>query len=85
MLLFTTSPDDAAFMKTVWSGYPYIVYPGPYYNPAWVNTDNVKLVSEDDLQVERHGNNMFVNLKVPQQIQHRIWSDILLFLHLVWN
>ena len=47
----------------------YIEYPGPYYNPAWVNTDNVKLVSDDDLQVERHGNKMFVNLKVPQQIQ----------------
>ena len=69
--IITTSPDDAAFMKTVWSGYPYIVYPGTHYNPVWVTTDNVKLVSEKDLQVERQGNNMFVNLKASQQIQHR--------------
>ena len=32
--IITTSSDDAAFMKTVWSGMPYIEYPGPYYNPA---------------------------------------------------
>ena len=39
--IFTTSSDDAAFMKTVWSGMPYIEFPGPYYNPAYVTTDNV--------------------------------------------
>jgi hypothetical protein len=59
--IITTSSDDAAFMKTVWAGMPYIEYNGK---------DNVKLLTDPTkLQVERHGNNMFVNLKESVEIE----------------
>ena len=63
-----TTTSDIAAVKALWAG-SFIEFPGTHYNPLYAVTDNVKAVSNHDLQVERHGNNLYVNLAAPQQIQ----------------
>jgi hypothetical protein len=62
---FTTDPDMVSSIQSLWSG-TFIEFPGTYYNKLYniktfVDTDNVKLVSDQAFQVERHGNNVFIN------------------------
>jgi len=65
----TTNPKDVAFEKNFWSG-TYVEFPGPYYSPLFVYTDNVKLVSGCTLHVVRHGDSVYVDLTAPQQIEN---------------
>jgi hypothetical protein len=60
----TTDPDAAAFMRIVWAGtFIELLSTGG-------TSDNVKLLNDPaNLQVERHGNSIYVNLKESQQIQ----------------
>ena len=66
----TTSPQGAAFETTFWTG-TLLVFTNTkdWHIPNWIDTNNVKLVADDTLQVERHGHNLYVNLADPQQIQ----------------
>jgi hypothetical protein len=58
-----TDPNAVAYARNFWSG--TLIEPhGPQATP-----DNVKLVSDTDLQVMRHGNNIYVNLGTSQQVQ----------------
>jgi hypothetical protein len=66
----TTSPKGAAFESTFWTG-TLLVFTNTkdWHIPNWIDTNNVKLVTDDTLQVESHGHKLFVTLADPQQIQ----------------
>jgi hypothetical protein len=60
----TTDPDAAAFTRIAWAG-TFIEL-----HSTGGTSDNVKLITDPaNLQVERHGNSIYVNLKESQQIQ----------------
>ena len=70
--ILTTSPYSAAFNRVVWHG-TMIHLDASYLNlPTPFDTDNVILVDEDVLQVEKHGNRMYASLNAPQQIDSMI-------------
>ena len=71
----TTSHQDEAYAKNLWSGIPFVEFPGPHYLPYLVTTDNVKYVSDSVFQVERHGNNIYANLGTPQPVQRPYGLD----------
>ncbi len=65
----TTNADEEQFVKKVWSG-TFINFNATSIGlPASFSTYNVKVVSEDVLQVDRHGNSVTVKLNAPQQIK----------------
>ena len=67
--IITTSPYSADFNRIVWDGTLIHLDASLYgWPPSW-STDNVILVDEDVLQVERHGNRMYASLNAPQQIK----------------
>ena len=74
----TTSDDAAAQAATFWSGTPIkldaTLYTVPPYNvpPAiapLMSSNNIFVVPEGELTVERHGNDVTVNLNIPQSIK----------------
>ncbi len=68
MAIITTNADEVAFQRALWYG--SLVrwdVPANYPYPA-VSTNNVILVPEGVLSVERHGNGITVNLNSPQPI-----------------
>jgi hypothetical protein len=79
--VITTSADAKTQAETFWSGTPMkldaSLYSGTPFNippSLWVafSTNNVKLVSEDALKVQRHGNDVTVNLNTPQTIKRAL-------------
>lgn len=65
----TTNADEEQFVKKVWSG-TFINFDATSIGlPASFSTYNVKVVSEDVLQVDRHGNSVTLKLNAPQQIK----------------
>jgi hypothetical protein len=65
----TTNADEEQFVKNVWSG-SFINFDATSIGlPASFSTYNIKVVSEDVLQVDRHGNSVTLNLNSPQQIK----------------
>jgi hypothetical protein len=69
MAIITTNPEMANFMRTCFKG-TYIAFDATAYGlPSSYNTNNVILVDKADVGVEREGNNIYVNLAEPQQIQ----------------
>ncbi len=65
----TTDANEEQFLKKVWSG-SFINFDATSIGlPASFSTYNVKVVSEDVLQVDRHGNSVTVKLNAPQQIK----------------
>jgi hypothetical protein len=69
--VITDNQDYATFCETFWRGSLIkwnIPPPPPVYPPTAVGTNNVKLVSDDVLTVERHGNSVSVNLKNEQPL-----------------
>ena len=70
---FTTNPNTASFLRTFWGGtavefnlaaattYCALLGINPAFAP-FLTTDNVFVVSEDALQVERHGNSVFAHI-----------------------
>jgi len=66
----TTSPQGAALETSFWTGTLLeFTNTKDWHIPGWIDTNNVKLVSDDTLQVERHGHNLYVKLADPQQLQ----------------
>ena len=67
-----TSSEHADFAREFWSG-TYLVFDATLYGlPSSFSVDNVIFVDKDVLRVERHGNEMYVNLAEPQQSTARI-------------
>jgi hypothetical protein len=69
--VITDNQNYATFCETFWRGSLIkwnIPPPPPIYPPTAVGTNNVKLVSDDVLTVERHGNSVSVNLKSEQPL-----------------
>jgi hypothetical protein len=72
---FTTNPNTAEFLRIFWGGtaaefnYAAALYyatllgiPSPELAAPFLTTDNVFLVSDEALQVERHGNSILAHL-----------------------
>lgn len=69
-----TSSKTATFLTTLYSG-TFVELDATLYGlPAVFNMDNVIVVPEGILQVERHGNSIYANLNAPQQIDNNIFS-----------
>lgn len=66
--IITTSPYSEKLNEMLW--YQTLAYfnATKYGLPAIFNTDNVILVDEDVLKVERHGNNVYASLTEPIQL-----------------
>jgi hypothetical protein len=66
----TTSSEAASFEAVFWTG-TLLVFTNTkdWHIPGWIDTNNVKLVTHHTLEVERHGNHIYVNLEAPQQLQ----------------
>jgi hypothetical protein len=64
----TTDFQNVAYAKNLWSG-SLTEFPGQHYVSTWVNTDNVKYVSDSVLQVWGRGNNIYAKLATPQSVQ----------------
>ena len=60
--VITTNPDAVSNEQTVWSGTPI------YINKAGKELNNVKLVSDTELQVVRHGNSVTVDFNPASPI-----------------
>jgi hypothetical protein len=64
-----TSAENANFHRMIYRG-TYIAFDATLYGiPSTYNTTNVILVDQGVLKVERHGNDINVNLNAPQQIK----------------
>jgi hypothetical protein len=65
----TTSPKAAALAETFWTGTLLIFTNKDWKIPGWIDTNNVKLVNDHALQLERHDHKLCVKLAEPQQLQ----------------
>jgi hypothetical protein len=61
--------EMADFLRIFWRGTPIAFDATLYGAPASYGTNNVILVSDDVVNVERHGNSLHVNLAAPQQVK----------------
>jgi hypothetical protein len=66
-----TSPE---FLTTLYNGLFIELDATLFGLPEVFNLDNVIVVPEEALQVERDGNSIYVNLNTPQQIDNDIYS-----------
>ena len=63
----TTSEDSAVFERVFWSG-TFMKWDANLFGlPGSLSADNVIVVPEGTLTVDRHGNDVTVNLNAPQQ------------------
>ncbi len=63
----TTSEDSAVFERVFWSG-TFMKWDATLFSlPETLSADNVIVVPEGTLTVDRHGNDVAVNLNSPQQ------------------
>ena len=62
----TTSEESAAFERVFWKG-TFMKWDAPSPLPATYSADNVIVVPEGTLTVDRNGNDVTVNLNTPQQ------------------
>jgi hypothetical protein len=76
----TTSSNYATFQKAFWYG-TFIQFDAALYNTAWAslgtNTpsrNNIILVNNDVLNVDRHGNDVTVTLNEPQTINLPLYA-----------
>ena len=60
---------DPSFLMNFWSGTQIAFDATSYGLPSSYNTNNVIQVSDHALTVDRIGNNLYIKLKEPQQIQ----------------
>jgi hypothetical protein len=73
--VITTNEDDAAFHQKFWSGTNVKADATLYGAPPSYSTNNVFLVDNGVLTVDRHGNDVIVNLNKPQQIKIAYTAD----------
>lgn len=74
--LITTSAYSEAFNEIIWHG-TWAHFDATLYGlPEIFNTDNIILVDEDVLEVERHGNRVYASLNAPQLIDNDILDPV---------
>jgi hypothetical protein len=65
MAVITTSADQATFARMFWKGTLMEIDATKYGMPANYGTDNVLVVSQGTLKVDRHGNDITLTLNKP--------------------
>lgn len=73
--VITTSSQAADFLRILFRGTIIFLDATLYGYPPSYSTNNVILVDEGDLKVERHGDNILARLEAPQQIKRPLVAD----------